>query len=517
MSFSPTYSVGFTVAQGLGSGSITVTLTNNLGGLGIAESNVEVAVAVSSPAGIVRPGGVFGVGGNIHPDVSYSVSYPLPVDMTGLRVLGGIYTVEVLVRISGGVEPGDWRGGPTESELCIDCIPEIRLEPQVDCLRAQVTATDLTPWTQSGWTVSSRLMTLKYPGGFDHADITSTSSVVTTGVEQIPDRGTWTALLAVTATKTPVTISFTATKEIQSNCPVGTCELACLIRSAYDNWRASGHPSDKAKWETTVAYAGMIMNEIRCGADNSALNEYATRLKAELGLNSSGKCGCDDCGGVMVPLLPVSQSPVWTAGYGIDITGDVISINTTVQNILASFRLEEVVSTDGSVTVAATTPSPGVRQFNLSVTKPTDYIEFAWEVVTNGGFPSINIVAEDIKGTFFKSPTITENTGSKLYVVSDFLTVAADSVFNVSIGMAGRELTTSMVAADRHSSIIDARLYFGQWANSASYPSGSQLFNFGLIPIGPSLGNLLGSSQLASWYSGVLLRFAVRIRITKAQ
>lgn len=504
MSFSPTYSVGFTVAQGLGSGSITVTLTNNLGGLGIAESNVEVAVAVSSPAGIVRPGGVFGVGGNIHPDVSYSVSYPLPVDMTGLRVLGGIYTVEVLVRISGGVEPGDWRAGPTESELCIDCIPEINLDPQVDCLRAQVTATDLTPWTQSGWTVVSRLMTLKYPGGFSHADITSTSSVVTTGVEPIPDRGTWTALLAVTATKAPVTISFTATKEIQSNCPVGTCELACLIRSAYDNWRASNSPLDKAKWETAVAYAGMIMNEIRCGADNSYLNEYATRLKAELGLNSSGKCGCDDCGGVMVPLLPVSQSPVWTAGYGIDITGDVISINTTVQNILALFRLEEVVSTDNSVTVTATTPSPGVRRFDLSVDPPSESMEFIWYVNVQGAAEGLSTPV--IHGSGFDPGVAITPTAGGFYNVTDFFSGAPfDYIVDVSLHEVA--LKSPYSTTHRYCNLIRPEVF----VNSPSS------FIIGIVADNATLfGGGDGAARDIGNYFTYINTFEVRFRIIKA-
>ena len=211
MAITPTYSIGFSVAQGSRSGSISVTLTTDLVGLGIDPSDVEVAYGVSGPSGLLRQGGVFGVGGNIHPDVSYTGTIPLPLDITGTQVLEGIYTVDIVMRVVGAVEPGDWRAGPTQSELCTSCIPELCLDVQVDCLRAQVTATDTTAWTQSGWTVS-RLLTLKYPGGFSHADITSTSSIVGTGSEPIPSRGTWTAIAEVTATKGALTVTITNTR-----------------------------------------------------------------------------------------------------------------------------------------------------------------------------------------------------------------------------------------------------------------------------------------------------------------
>lgn len=412
MAITPTYSIGFSVAQGSRSGSISVTLTTDLVGLGIDPSDVEVAYGVSGPSGLLRQGGVFGVGGNIHPDVSYTGTIPLPLDITGTQVLEGIYTVDIVMRVVGAVEPGDWRAGPTQSELCTSCIPELCLDVQVDCLRAQVTATDTTAWTQSGWTVS-RLLTLKYPGGFSHADITSTSSIVGTGSDPIPSRGTWTAIAEVTATKGALTVTITNTREFESNCSVNTCELACIIRNAWEKWQANKTPSNKEAWLNTINYASMIMNVIRCGTDNHALNEYATGLRAELGIMSSKGCGCNDCSEPMVPLLPVSQSQVWTAGYGIDITGDVISINTTVQAILNSFRLEEVVSTDGSIIWTSSTVG-NTKTFDGSVANPaTDSISFKyhWNLRTLVDSMSTPVIV----GTTFQAPSLTYNGPSGIW------------------------------------------------------------------------------------------------------
>lgn len=513
----PTFTVSFTVAEDRRSGSVRVTSNPvDYTGQGVALADVEIAVAISGPTGsAIRVIG-FGVGGNIHPAVQAWEEYPLPLDLTGASVQSGTYTVSIVARVSGGVQPGDYEPDPQAVDLCLDCIPAPCIEVYADCLRAQVTATDATVWG-AGWTVS-RLMTLKYPGSFPHSDITSTTTVVSTGSEPIPAKGTWTALLAVTATKGPLTVSLTFTKEFVGDCELTACEIACLVKKAYDRFVAAKQAGQDTSREwsdvvTVSVYQELIMAQVRCGKDGAYISEYARQLKATL--NISGDCSCGDCDGDLVqPLLPVTQLPSYTAGYGIDITGDVISINTTVQNILNSFRLEEVVSTDGTVTVTATTPSPGVRQFDLSVTNQVeDYIEFVWEVNTNSGTPLYSLANVVNVGTFFQSPTITENVGSKSYIVTDFLTNPVDSAFTVSINMEGRALTPFMTVADRYASIMDVRIFNGQWINP---PGGTQNFSFALLPIGPNLGNMLGSAQIASWYTAFLTNFAVRVKITKA-
>lgn len=411
MAFSPTYSVGFSVAQDLRSGSLSVTLTNDLAGLGIAEADVEVAFAVTSPAGTMRVS-QFGLAGNIHPDVSYTATIPLPLEMDGTKVLAGVYTVSVDVRIVGAVEPGDWRAGPTQTELCVDCIPTLCIEPNVDCLTAIVSARDTTAWEQAGWVIApgDRTLTLKYPQAFSHVDIVSSQASVSTAGEPIPSRGTWTLLATITATKGALTVTLNYSKEFKGDCDVSLCSLSCLVKKAYEEFYKTRKDTGErqkayARWQLALDYAGMIANEIRCGADGSAISEYASRLREELGISSLAGCGCDDCDGPMVPLLPTITQLSYIDGDGIDITGDVIALSQWVLDIIASVRSVEIVSTDGSVDVATTNPNPTTDRYDLSVVEPEDSIswKFHWDLrdPLNDSMSSPVVI-----GTTFQSPTL---------------------------------------------------------------------------------------------------------------
>lgn len=523
-----TYEVSFSATQVLTSGSMRVTDTTDWAGQGIDPADVEIGWGFQAPDGNVYAAPAQGESWNIFPDTQEWEEFPLP-QSSDLTVQQGDYIVTVIYYIGGPVDSGVYEPNATTHNLCTDT-PTLCIETNANCLNLVVSATDDTEWEDAGWTVDSRAMTLQYPSSTFHADITGAGPTISTSGEPIWS-GTWTATTTVTVTKDGYTTTLTTVKQFQVSCDLDGCRLVCMLKNKYADYEKAWARGDQRRVEEInadlsqmAALSVMIQGSIGCG-DDTFVDTLITKFKkVGAGGNSSNCECCDDCTEprMLVPIWGGSGT-MWTpvAGPNITITPGVntytFAVSTAFANLVGSLYNTEVVSTDSTVTVTDSTVGL-VKTFDLSVgSQHEDSIEFTWRVSITSS-TTIEVVDHfKRKGTYFLAtpPNVVPFIGQQQYIVQDFcplvLGVPTPTVFSVQACLEGVSLKSPYSVTHRYSTLVDAKVFFGQWQVP---PSGTN-FYLSLVADDPIFGAVQGQGRLSTFFSRYLSQFSIHVKITK--
>lgn len=415
------FTVLFSPAADKKSGTVTITSTSPFVANGIALADVVGAVNAFSP-----DGGQFNAANLGSPDiadytVSRSATFNLPLDVNGF-VQEGNYQFQLLERVSGAVDPADYNSNKLPFELCIVCpTPDVTWD--IDCLCGKVTVRDTTDY--SGWTTSSRTLTLRPPGlaSQTHAPIVSTTTVVDTTGEDIYN-GTYSLRLQWTGTKDGLECSIDETFENVVDCDFDLCSLQCCLEAVFTRSReaaaGNGGSKDKQYWqnvfEEATAYVVGIRQAYECGSTD-LVQEYIARFRAIT--NCTSGCGCSD-GDVpqrIVPICsPASGSAITVQGDGtyieVSVLGSVYTVTITqlYRDILNNVFNTVVTSSTLTVTPSTVAGSPDTTTYNVEVPaslQPIDYMQIVLTLtfVNGNTSPSAALSTPTIRGTKFQSPT----------------------------------------------------------------------------------------------------------------
>lgn len=416
---SVTYTTLFSPAADRKSGTVRITSTSDIVGEGIALSDVVGAVNAWAP-----DGSQFNSANLSSPDIAdYTVQryvdIALPIDVDG-NVMEGNYIFQLLERVSGAVDPGDYNSEKLTFELCIVC-PTPSLTPTVDCLCGSISVRDTTDY--SGWTTTSRTLTLRPPGleNQTHAPIVSSTTVVDTTGEDI-FVGTYSVRLQWTGSNGTLSCSIDYTYEFDSNCDFDLCSLQCCIEALYNSMQSvrQGKGSEfelmrlESQWQQTINLMVMVEQASQCGQTDQ-VSDYVAQIKQIT--NCSDGCGCAD-GDVPKRIVPIcssgSSSSISVQGDNVytevSILGDVYTVTLTQiqKNILNGSLNTVVTSSDGTVTVSPSTDTstfPDTVTYDLS----TDEIQWMQAILTitfvGGGVITPSLSVPEIKGNVFQAPT----------------------------------------------------------------------------------------------------------------
>jgi len=506
MPITVTYTVAYAIASDLKSGQLTITDTTDYAGQGITASNVEFAWGFSHVNSGTYRSVVLGQPQNILHSPGLSATVPLPTDMNG-DVITGDY--EFSWRIYSAIGPIDETGGPDIENLCTD-FPAWQFDEDVNCFAAWVTVTDNTEWLVNGWTVNSRLLTLQYPlSTVQHADITSTTSVVSTAGEAI-FRGQWKVFGEWNVTKGNLTVDIEGYKTFDVGCNTDSCKRWCQIECAFEAWQAvKDNPNlsgaAQAKWELMLKLSMMLDKAEQCGDRTLISTLSAAYAKA------AKDCGCG-CGNqdsdLISPIYGTSGSaPLIVAGSGIVVvygSGTVtISLTTQELAILAGTYNTTVSSPLGTITVTGpviTAGTPPVHDYEIEVTDlPTDSMEFVWTVTPSGTFA---LSTPNIIGTEFQSPTITA-TGGGFYAVTGFFVGTAFPV-NVQVSILEVTRRAPYDVTHRNNILVDVQVY-----------TEANTFTIGLIPEDALFTTNRGQAKEVVFFARYISTMEILFKITK--
>lgn len=486
---------------------------------GIALADVKEAVEVISPSGVT-----FKVADLSLPDIDPTVTreYRIPLPTTGQEVQEGDYQVKLYSRVTGSVDSGDYESNYITVNFCGD-YPELCLKYEIDCIYMVLTANDTTQWAENGWTIGSRLLTLSYPVGANHANITSAGPSITTSGNDLYS-GTFGLVAEWTVTKGAVTHNLRKPISIPVDCPDSSlCTMLCCLKSVYE-LTLSKNVGTMTEANRKFAEMSNLMNYIQAAAkcgDKANMDTLLDKFYSIGGCTDNCGCGCSDTDGpqLLYPIHPGMGGGNTTYTFlddglvEVNVNGTTItySLSASVQSLLAAITLYNVTSTDGSITITPTTAvgSPGTTTFDLSAASPApDSLTFieTWD-------PSTGLAARSspqVIGDSFDGGTVTVTaTGAGFWNVTNFWAAGVTpSAFYARVTLFAFNLKYPYSNTARYDSIVAPWVTAFNTVGNTGFAMGLG-HNSSLIP-----GNIGATYQLSA-YAPYLNSLSVMIEIIK--
>jgi hypothetical protein len=359
-------------------GTFGIALADVIGALVIKDPNGNTIHSTALPA--------FDIDLDVQ---TYIDSIPLPKDAAG-DILQGNYTIDYTVRVSGGVDPGDY----TKTFVYKYCYekPQIDINIEVDVICSTLTSTDITDYPVE-MTANTRTHTIVPPAGLPDAQypdkVVSTAQNVYT---PITDK-TWTSTISniIEVTYTDGLIvddTITGDKEKEIIDDINLCNLQCAMRALVSRYNdaSENNPIDADKiyrenLAGALVNAYMYTSNIQCGNYAKAETYYQQVLDFT---ESEPDCACADSE-TPTPIVPsciggggssmtyvvdacVANNAITVTPTVLgDTTTYTVCFNQTLFDKLTALKQTLITSTDNSVTILPTLNPPYGETFDLSV------------------------------------------------------------------------------------------------------------------------------------------------------
>lgn len=264
-----------------------------------------------------------------------------------------------------------------------DVIAVIDIDVEYDCFCGSLTSTDATSYGSTA-TILSRTHTVVYPAALEHADVTSSSAVIT--ISPIYTK-TWTTIIETTVEYAisggTIEVTITGSKDTVVDCDLSLCDISCgviALENRYTNAQTTNPVLAKTYFEQLTRIFQLVSEfkmQQECGQNDKASE---TLGKIRTAGDFTADCGCDDSDEPqqIVPLCgSAATSSIVTAGTGISVSASgsgtityQVSLSQAYLNIIAALAPVNVVAGTG-ISVVKTTPG-GVDTYTITNDAPFD-------------------------------------------------------------------------------------------------------------------------------------------------